>query len=316
MTPVPPVFPAPEAGGTDRPPALFDRALGAFLGLAVGDALGTPLEFSMRDSLPHQTRITGGGPFGLAPGQWTDDTAMALALAESLVRRGGLDPSDLMGRFVAWWRFGAYSCTGACFDIGTQTAEALARFEKSHEPFAGTTHEHAAGNGSLMRMAPAVLFALDDRAETTRIAREQSRTTHGAPQALDACALFAEILAEAILGEREPLRPRAFAGHPAIATIASGAWREKSRDEIRSSGYVVDTLEAALWAVGRTENFEDALILAVNLGDDSDTVGAVTGQMARALHGAAAIPESWRAQLAWRDTFTAATAALLQGSRP
>lgn len=294
---------------------MLDRALGAFVGLAVGDALGTPLEFSKRDSLPHLTEMTGGGPFVLAPGQWTDDTAMALALADSLVRCDGLNPLDLMGRFVAWWRFGTYSCTGRCFDIGTQTAEALARFENTQDPFSGATHERAAGNGSLMRLAPAVLFSLDDRAALSHIAREQSRTTHGAPQAMDACALFAEMLREAILGERQPLRPRDFAGHPAIAAIASGAWREKSRDEIRSSGYVVDTLEAALWSVARTETFEDALVLAVNLGDDADTVGAVTGQIAGALHGASAIPERWLTHLAWRDGFGAATSALLNRSR-
>ena len=153
---------------------MADRARGALLGLAIGDALGTPLEFSVRDSLPRRTEMTGGGPFRLAPGQWTDDTAMALALADSLVRCAGLDPADLMGRFVRWWRTGAYSCTGRCFDIGTLTAQALARFEATGEALAGATHEAAAGNGSLMRLAPAVLAALADAGETERLAREQN----------------------------------------------------------------------------------------------------------------------------------------------
>lgn len=317
MRAAPPLF--PDVVETGRSAELIERATGAFLGLAVGDALGTPLEFSSRDSLPRQTEMTGGGPFRLEPGQWTDDTAMALALADSLVRRGGLDPGHLMTRFIAWWRHGLYSCTGACFDIGTLTAEALDRFEASGEVFAGALHERSAGNGSLMRLAPAVLATLDDPDALDRVARDQGRTTHGAPQAIDACAFFAALLREAILGLADPLAPRRFEGHETIAAIAAGGWRGKPRAAIRSSGYVVDTLEAALWAVGSTGSFEEALILAVNLADDADTVGAVTGQLAGAIYGARAIPERWLAPLAWRETIAAASRALLalgHGERP
>ena len=140
--------------------AIHDRALGALLGLAVGDALGTTLEFSARDSLPYHTAMTGGGPFRLAPGQWTDDTAMALAPADSLIACNGFDAHDLMTRFVAWWRTGAYSCTGTCFDIGRTTAMALERFERTRRPVAGSRSAQSAGNGSLMRLAPVALFAL------------------------------------------------------------------------------------------------------------------------------------------------------------
>lgn len=317
MHAAPPLF--PYVAETGRSAQVLDRALGAFLGLAVGDALGTPLEFSSRDSLPHQTEMTGGGPFHLEPGQWTDDTAMALALADSLVRCDGLDPGHLMARFIALWRYGQYSCTGTCFDIGMLTAQALDRFEASGEVFAGALHERSAGNGSLMRLAPAVLAALDDPEELDRLARDQGRTTHGAPQAIDACALFAAMLREAILGLADPLAPRRFDGHETIAAIAAGSWRGKPRDAIRSSGYVVDTLEAACWAVGSTASFEDALILAINLADDADTVGAVTGQLAGAIYGADAIPGRWIAPLAWRETIVAASRTLLaisQGNRP
>jgi ADP-ribosyl-[dinitrogen reductase] hydrolase len=120
--------------------------MGALLGLAVGDALGTTLEFSPRDTRPHHTEMGGGGPFGLQPGQWTDDTAMALALADSLLSCGGPDPADLMRRFVDWWRKGAYSCTGTCFDIGTTTREALARFERTANPFSGSPDEDSVGS--------------------------------------------------------------------------------------------------------------------------------------------------------------------------
>lgn len=292
-------------------PAVQDRARGALLGLAVGDALGTTLEFSARDSLPHHTEMTGGGPFGLVPGGWTDDTSMALALADSLIACRGFMAADLMTRFVAWWRGGAYSHTGTCFDIGITTARALAHFERTGEPFAGSADEDQAGNGSVMRLSPAVLFHLHDAQATEHLAREQSRTTHAAPQCLEACALLSRILRDAILGDPDPLRDRQAEAHPAIRAIAAGAWRSKSREQIRASGYVAHTLEAALWAVGTTTSFEAALIAAVNLGEDADTIGAVTGQLAGALYGACAIPDRWLAPLAWREQISTTADMLL-----
>lgn len=297
-----------EADGMDQQthsPAVIDRARGALLGLAVGDALGTTLEFTRRDSRPKHTEMTGGGPFQLAPGEWTDDTAMALALADSLIHCRGFNPDDLMTRFVAWWRTGAYSCTETCFDIGITMRQALGRFEQSGNPFAGSADPDTAGNGSLMRVAPVALFALDDADLADRMARDQSRTTHAAPQALEACAYFVQLLRAAISGEE--LRAREWNGDPAVKAIATGSWKGKTRRQIRSSGYVIHTLEAALWAVGTMTNFEDALILAVNLGDDADTVGAVTGQLAGALYGATAIPKRWTTQLVWRDRIIGST---------
>ncbi|WP_147027675.1 ADP-ribosylglycohydrolase family protein [Methylobacterium oxalidis] len=294
---------------------MLDRARGALLGLAAGDALGTTLEFVERDSPPLHTEMLGGGPFDLAAGQWTDDSAMALALADSLLNCQGLDPHDLATRFVRWWQQGEYSCTGTCFDIGITTQQALARFISSGEPYAGSTHPRTAGNGSLMRLAPVALFALHDAIQADQLARDQSRVTHAAPQAIEACAFFVQILREAILGEPDVLRPRTWSGDSVVAAIAAGSWRQKTRDEIRSSGYVVHTLEAALWAVGTTSNFEDALILAVNLGDDADTVGAVTGQLAGALYGASAIPERWLHLLAWHSGILATADRLLVDAR-
>ncbi len=294
-------------------PAIRDRALGALLGLAVGDALGTTLEFKARDLLPHHTEMTGGGTFRLQPGQWTDDTAMALALAASLDERGRLDPQDLMERFVAWRQRGEYSCTGDCFDIGNATSAALDRFLRTGEPFAGSTSERSAGNGSIMRLAPAILFAIGDAEMTTRLAIDQGRTTHAAPQAVEACAFMAGLMRETILGgNRTSLDTSTWAGHADWKPFAHQAWRSKERHEIHSSGFVVATLEAALWSVWRTETFEDAVVLAVNLGDDADTVGAVTGQIAGALYGLSAIPERWLRPLAWRDRLEALGDRLLE----
>ncbi len=298
----------------DLDPALRDRAHGALLGLAVGDALGTTLEFTRRDTQPLHTEMTGGGPFDLAPGEWTDDTAMALALADSLINSQGLHPHDLATRFVSWWQHGAYSCTGSCFDIGITTREALTRFVQTGDPYAGSTDPDTAGNGSLMRLAPVALFALHDARQADQLARDQSRITHAAPQAVEACAFFVQLLRDAIFGQPDVLRPRTWSGEPAIAAIAAGSWRQKTRDQIRSSGYVLHTLEAAIWAVGTTTNFEEALILAVNLADDADTVGAVTGQLAGALYGASVIPDRWLHPVAWRSKIVEAADQMLAGA--
>lgn len=299
----------------DLDPAIRDRAHGALLGLAVGDAFGSTLEFVARDAQPRHTEMIGGGPFDLAPGEWTDDTAMALALADSLINGSGFNPHDLAARFVSWWQEGAYSCTGTCFDIGITTREALDRFVRTSDPYAGSTDPRTAGNGSLMRLAPVALFALHDARQADQLARDQSRITHAAPQAVEACAYFVQLLRDAILGQPDVLRPRTWSGDPAITAIAAGSWRQKTRDEIRSSGFVVDTLEAAIWAVGTTASFEEALILAVNLADDADTIGAVTGQLAGALYGASALPERWLHPLVWRSEISAVASRLLAEAR-
>lgn len=292
-----------------------DRALGALLGLAAGDAVGTTLEFRARDSYPPLTDMVGGGPFGLAPGVWTDDTSMALALAESLAERGGLDPADLMGRFVRWWRNGEYSPTGRCFDIGVATRAALARFETTGDPDAGSTDPMSAGNGSLMRLSPVAIWGLGAGEAAMRdAARAQSRTTHAAPACLHACEGYALILRAAIRGEPKDAAMRAAEalGAPEpIGPILTGSWRGEARDAIRSSGYVAHSLEAALWCVGETGTFRDAVLLAANLGDDADTTAAIAGQLAGALHGAGGIPPEWLAKLAWRDRIEAAARALL-----
>jgi ADP-ribosyl-[dinitrogen reductase] hydrolase len=291
--------------------AFENRALGAFLGLAVGDALGTTLEFSARDSQAHHSEMTGGGPFRLQPGVWTDDTQMALALADSLLACEGLDEHDLMNRFLSWYRDGEYSPTGRCFDIGIATSQALNRFERTGDPIGGSTDPLSAGNGCLMRLAPVALFHADDEAAAALAAERQSATTHAAAECVEASAWFARLLVRAIQGRpKTEVLATPHSGSGKVAALAAGSWRGKERAQIRSSGYVIDSLEAALWAVGTTATFEDAVALAVNLGDDADTVGAITGQLAGAVYGAAAIPDRWLAPLAWRDRLESTALAL------
>jgi len=305
--------PAPEPAPDRGSEAVADRAAGALLGLAAGDAVGTALEFARRDTKPPVTDMVGGGPFGLAPGQWTDDTAMALALADSLALHSHLDARDLMERFVSWHRRGAYSCTGHCFDIGNTTRDALARFERTGDPYAGSTHPSTAGNGSLMRLAPVAIRHWRDAAARRHVADGQGRTTHAAAEAVAACVAYADLLADAIVGmpRDEVLLAARHSDVPSVAGVLAGSWRGKHRADVRSSGYVLHTLEAALWCVGRTTDFRSAVLLAANLADDADTTAAVAGQLAGALYGRRGIPSEWLARLAWRERIEDAALALL-----
>ena len=284
--------------------AIRDRAVGALVGLAVGDAVGTTLEFTGRDRYKPLVDMIGGGPFNLAPGQWTDDTSMALALADSLLADPDLDPADLMTRFCAWRDKGHYSC--GCRDIGITVSGALSRWRTTGIAFAGSTDPDTAGNGSLMRLAPVAVAHWNDPHTLAEVATRQSRTTHGAAEAVAACVGFAEVLGDAIAGKArsEVLAPRRgpFAGK--IAGILGGAWRGKRRSEIQSTGYVAHSLEAALWSVGRTSDYRSAVLLASNLGGDADTTAAIAGQLAGALYGVGGIPNKWLAKLAWRERIT------------
>jgi ADP-ribosyl-[dinitrogen reductase] hydrolase len=286
-------------------PDVRSRARGALLGLAVGDAVGTTLEFTKRDSTAPLTDMIGGGPFNLPVGFWTDDTSMALALADSLIAHDGLNPNDLMQRFCAWWRDGEYSPTGNCFDIGNATSSALASFERTGDPIAGSTHHQSAGNGSLMRLSPIAIRGARRDPQAMRVeARLQSSTTHAAAACLDACEAWAIILRAVILGAdiEEAIERVTSLKYPSpIGPIIAGSWQEKSRSEISSSGYVVHSLEAALWCNSRGANFREIVLLAANLGDDADTVAAIAGQLAGARFGVDGIPDEWLKKIAWGE---------------
>ena len=276
--------------------AAQDRAVGALLGLAVGDALGAAIEFEPKPRFAQLDDMVAGGPHTLKRGEWTDDTAMALALADSLAADAGLDPTDLMRRFLDWSDTGAYSCTGTCFDIGIQTGAALQQFRRSHEPLAGSTDPAASGNGALMRLAPVAIRHWRDRAAMAHVAEVQTRTTHGSPATLAASGTFATMLADAIAGH--DLNTVMFS--PAADTI-EGGWRGLHRDAIKGTGYVVRSLQAAVWAVSRSTDFRSAVLLAANLGQDADTTAAIAGQLAGAVFGASGIPPEWLDALAWRE---------------
>lgn len=282
-----------------------NRARGALLGLAAGDAVGTTVEFHSPGSFEPLTDMVGGGPFGLEPGQWTDDTSMALCLAESLVDRGDNDPVDQMRRYVRWWKDGYFSPTGHCFDIGNATRSQLTRFLRTDQPHAAEIDQEAAANGSLMRLAPVSIRWSHDGDSVITKAAESSRPTHAAARPVDACKLLAAMTAGLIRGE--PWEAVSHDGfwtqgslHPEVEAIARGSWKAKEPPAIRGTGYCVAALEAAIWAVAGATDFRGAILRAANLGDDADTTAAIAGQLAGARFGASGIPTAWLDRLAMR----------------
>lgn len=285
------------------------RFRGALLGLACGDAVGTTVEFSPRGTFTPVTDMVGGGPFNLQAGQWTDDTSMALCLATSLVEKKGFDAHDQMRRYLDWMQQGYLSSTGHCFDIGNTTAAALRRFQQSGDPFSGSTDSRAAGNGSIMRLAPVPMFYYPHLEDVVYYSAESSRTTHGSLECVDACRVLGAMLYSTFCGLMkdeilfgEPF-PEEFEIEltPKIRTITDGSYSIKSEDEISGSGYVVNSLEAALWCFWQTDNYRDAILRAVNLGDDADTTAAICGQIAGAYYGVEEIPAEWLKKLTLYD---------------
>jgi ADP-ribosylglycohydrolase len=292
------------------------RRRGVLLGLAIGDALGAAVEFQPPGSFEPVTGYRGGGPHGLAPGEWTDDTSMALALADSIAT-AGWDLNDQASRYVEWWQTGKYSVNGHCFDIGLATRSALARFAATGNALtSGDRSERASGNGSIMRLAPVPIrfghLYATQLADYSRLAEESSWPTHASEQCVSACRYLATILAALIHGEEREhilspdwpqlrqlnaIKPL----HPLIQEIAEGSFRRKPPEAIRGTGWVVNSLEAALWAFYSADSFEAAVLKGVNLGDDADTTGAICGQLAGACWGETGIPESLRSGLARKD---------------
>ena len=302
-----------------------DRYRGCLMGLAAGDAVGTAVEFELPGTFPPVTGMEGGGPFGLEPGQWTDDTSMALCLADSLVSCGQFDVRDQMDRYVRWTTEGYLSSNGRCFDIGATVSDALRRYRSTGDPLSGSTDPYSAGNGSLMRLAAVPLFYARDPENAVRMSGESSRTTHGTAACIDACRYFGGLIVGAVRGEtkgallapghspaaglwdREPLCPE-------IEEVAGGSFLRREPPEIVGSGYVVRSLEAALWAFHRSSSFEEGCLLAVNLGDDADTTAAIYGQLAGAYYGIDGIPREWRDVIAQGELIIGLADGLLEAA--
>lgn len=305
---------------------LTERYRGALLGLAAADALGTTVEFKPSGTFEPLGTIVGGGPFNLNAGEWTDDTSMALCLADSLIEKGGFDPVDQMERYCRWWKEGYLSSNGRCFDIGITVSGALSHFLRTGDPFGGKD-PNAAGNGSLMRLAPLPLFFAVQPELAVGYSAQSSYTTHGSKEAADACRYYASLMLGALAGKskdelladsfeitsglwaEEPLEPK-------IAEIAAGSFKSIGPPNISGAGgYVVPSLHIALWAFFHTDNFRDGALKAVNVGHDADTYGAIYGQLAGAYYGESGIPAEWREILAHRDLIVQMSERLMREQR-
>ena len=297
------------------------------LGHAVGDALGVPVEFCDREELDLDPVVDmrGWGSYPVPEGCWSDDTSMSLATLDSLAK-GKVNYNDIMLNFVRWASFDEYTPTGEMFDIGRTCLSAIRNYLASDGNDAlksGLDDEYSNGNGSLMRIHPLALFLYNnglDKEEYMHVIHNGSALTHAHERSRMACGIYTFVLwellqspchASIIKGLNRARRfYRSYKEYPIYDRMLMkrigwiyrhwenvGDHKEVMRDEIRSTGYVVDTLEAAIWCLMTTNDYKSCVLKAVNLGDDTDTVAAVAGGLAGALYGLDAIPDDWLSKL-------------------
>lgn len=304
---------APQQVVRDEAPAaagarLRERFRGALLGLACGDALAAATQRRRPGSFPPVEDIAGGGPFELPRGAWSDDTAMALCLAESLVEQGGFDARDQVQRYLLWQQQGRLSATGRCLGITPGVARALAAAQWRRQLYSGSHDPKQLDPEPLARVAPVVMYFHGSAAEAVRLAGESARTTCQAPAVIEACRLFGAMLHAALAGADKAaiLAPEAalweaLPPRPRLAELARGSYRGKEASRIRSGHDILRALEAVLWAFDRTGSFREGALLAANLGGDSDVVTSAYGALAGACYGAESIPPEWLDCLAARE---------------
>jgi len=280
----------------------LDQAQGMLVGLAVGDAVGTTVEFQPRGSFAPVTDMVGGGPFKLEKGQWTDDTSMALCLAASLIEKQAFDARDQIEKYLRWRNHGYMSCTGHCFDIGLTVQKAINNYLTIGNPYAGSTNPRSAGNGSIMRLAPIVIAFAENTHNLLHFAGESSKITHATEESVEACRLFALLLKRACyVSDKHAL----LTGHAyqststTINSIARGEYLVYEYGDLKGSGYVIESLESALWCFYHGSSFQDSILKAVNIGNDADTTAAICGQIAGAFYGLTSIPKAWKDSLSW-----------------
>ena len=293
-----------------------NTVLDGLFGLCVGDALGVPFEFVSRITLEKNpvTDMAGNGSHNQPAGTWSDDSSLCFCLAESLCH--GFDLNDISERFCRWLYEGYWSAHGKIFDVGITTEEAINRLSRGIEPLnAGSCDEYNNGNGSLMRILP-LAFYVKDFAVSDRFtfAHQVSCITHGHLRSQMSCGMYIEIAFNLLNGCRpkdayDSMKKSANTFYSIDAFQSELVHFDRilkrdissfKRDEIKSTGYVVHTLEAAIWSFLNNSSYEDAVLTAVNLGGDTDTIAAVTGGLAGIYYGYDNIPFTWRDQIARR----------------
>lgn len=292
--------------------SLNDQAVACLLGAACGDALGSIQEGTPKPLVQPISDLQSGGLLGVQAGEWGDDTALTLCLADSLLACHGFHSRDQMDRYLRWWQQGYRSCTGTPARVGQTVLAALTRYQHTRDPWSGDEDPLTAGNGALMRVAPVALYYYAERQSVERamqIAAWQARLTHGETRAVQACQLVTWLLWQLLDGEQDKehwldprrllslLKPWGQQWHPDIVDVISGSYRHKDAQHIRATGYVIHTLEAALWALWQCDDFASGALLAANLGEEAGTTASVYGQLAGPFYGLASLPAHWRSQL-------------------
>lgn len=285
---------------------LRSRFIGALVGLAAGDALAAATQDREPGSFAPVSEPTGGGPFGLPRGGWSDDTAMALCLAESLLACREFDSRDQVERYLRWQQEGYLSATGVCVGITPSVVRALAAAQWRRQVFPGSHEPKQLDPEPLSRLAPVVMFAFPSAEEAVRLAGDAARITCQAPTVIEVCRIFAAMLHAALAGapKEEVLSPtqglaelEAVGYRPRVRSLLQGRYRRKRPGQVRTGRTIVEVLEAALWSFDQSEDFQSGALLAANLGAASDVATAAYGQLAGAFYGAAAIPPVWLASI-------------------
>lgn len=282
------------------------RFRGAMLGAAIGDAIGVTNEMLTRPHTRAVTQLVGGGISDVAPGGWTDDTAMLLCVTEGLITKQGFNANDQMDRFVRWWRYGYMTCAGRTYDVGNTTRLALFAYIQTGDPYSGVHSSHSAGNGAVSRVAPIGLYYATQHDMIDQIAAYSSMLTHATAHSIDACRYVAWLVAQFTAGVSK---------HDALATpwpyrplcaditnvVANGTYKYRRIDDMDASSYVVDMLEIVLWALYHHDDFATGMLELSRAGGLTTTSCTIYGALAGALYGDSAIPTHWQEQLLHRD---------------
>lgn len=284
--------------------------LSSLISFAIGDALGVPYEFEKREKLLKNpvTKMEEYGTHNVSIGTWSDDTSMTIATMDSIIKKGKIDYKNIMNNFLLWYTYEKYTATGVLFDIGNTTLDALERYSsKMYEPIkCGLNDIESNGNGSLMRMMPFafyIYFKKLDNKKIVELISDASSLTHAHEISRLGCLIYTYYFLNILKGydkvaSFKMLKDEDYSafGKESLEKyerILSGNLINLCINDVRSTGYVVDTLEASLWVILKSNSFKDAIIGAVNLGDDTDTIGAITGSLAGVIYGYECIPKRW-----------------------
>ncbi len=293
------------------------KYLGGLMGFVIGDAFGVPVEFMSRRELLKNpiTKMVGYGTHNQPAGTWSDDTSMMIATIDSINSKQKIDLTDIALKFVAWKNHASYTALGELFDIGNTCAKAINNFEETHDPYTcGLKDNNANGNGSLMRILPIAYYAVEKRLkddEILEVVKDVSSLTHAHEISIMGCYIYVRYAMFLLNGKDK------YSAYSMVKSIDYTMFSEETRaayqrlllgdiskltiNDISSSGYVVDSLESAIWVTLQSENFKEAIIGAVNLGSDTDTIGAITGGLSGILYGDELIPEDWKNTIARKE---------------